>query len=310
GRVCGARVRDVLEGDTFDLMARVVVNATGPGCDVVRRMENPQAAVLVEPSRGTHLALDASWAPLGEGLLIPKTADGRVLFLLPWQGCTIAGTTDIAATPTDHPEPSDAEVDYLLGQLALWLDPAPDRNAVRARWAGLRPLIAADATSTASIVREHQIDIGPKGLVSVAGGKWTTYRLMAEETVDQVIASANLKPHSGCRTRSLALLGAAGFHAELASELATHFSIEADIAQHLAHAYGGRARDVLNAAGAAGKHRLAAGHPYIEAEVAWAREHEMACTADDVLARRTRLAFIDTAAAQAAKVRVEALLAG
>lgn len=310
GRLTGARVRDRMAHRSFDLRASAVVNATGPGGDVVRRMEDPAAAPLLEPSRGTHVALEHAWTPEGDGLLIPKTSDGRVLFLLPWQGGALAGTTDVAATASCDPEPSDAEINYLLQQLGEWLQPAPTRADLRASWAGLRPLIAEAATRTANIVREHHIEIGPRGLVTISGGKWTTYRRMAEETVDRLIEASGLTPRSACRTRDLKLVGADGYDENLPQTLAAQHDIDPDIAAHLAHAYGGLAPSVLAEAGADGTRRLSDGYSYIEAEVAWARRHEMAMTAEDVLARRTRLAFLDTRAAAAARPRVETLLAG
>ncbi|HEX5960515.1 MAG TPA: FAD-dependent oxidoreductase [Rhodanobacteraceae bacterium] len=309
GRLHGARVCDRLAGRQFALRACVVVNTTGPGGDTLRRMEQPDAAPLLEPSRGTHLALGRFWAPAGDGLLIPKTSDGRVLFLLPWQGGTLAGTTDVAANASFDPEPDDAEIDYLLQQLGEWLDPAPDRAAVRASWAGLRPLIAEAATRTASIVREHHIEVGPKGLVTIAGGKWTTYRLMAEETVDRVIETAGLETRNACRTRYLKLVGAEGFDEQLAQALAARHHLDADIAANLAHAHGDRAAQLLDEMDTEGTRRLSEPWPYIEAEVAWACRHEMALTSDDVLARRTRLAFLDARAAAHARPRVEAILA-
>ena len=309
GRLDGARVCDRMSGRRFDVRARVIVNATGPGGDALRRMEQPDVAPLLEPSRGTHLALEHAWTPKGDGLLIPKTSDGRVLFLLPWQDGTLAGTTDVAAVASFDPKPSDAEIDYLLEQLGEWLQPAPDRTAVRASWAGLRPLIAVAATRTANIVREHHVEVGPKGLVTIAGGKWTTYRRMAEDTVDRVIETGGLTARDACRTRELRLVGAAGYDEKLAQSLAARYSVDSDIAKHLAHAYGGLAGQVLEEGGDAGTRRLDEGHPYIEAEVGWARRHEMALTADDVLARRTRLAFLDARATDAARPRVEAILA-
>jgi glycerol-3-phosphate dehydrogenase len=309
GRLTGARVQDGPSGRQFEVRARSVVNATGPGSDAIRRLENPQARTLLAPSRGTHLAFDRDWAPLNDGLLIPKTSDGRVLFLLPWEGRTLAGTTDVAAPPSVRPKPHAEEVEYLLDQLAEWLEPAPDRESVRSSWAGLRPLIAEGAGDTASIVREHHVEVGPKGLVSIAGGKWTTYRLMAEETVDRVIEESGFTPRSACRTRELALRGADGYRAELADALAREHDLAEDIARHLAHAYGGLAESVLTEANGEGTERLAEGYPYIEAEVCWAARHEMALTAEDVLARRLRLAFLDEAAVDAARARVEVLLA-
>lgn len=308
GQLTGARVHNAFDGQRFEVRARAVVNATGPGSDALRRMEHADAAPLLAPSRGTHLAFDRTWAPRGDGLLIPKTSDGRVLFLLPWQGCSIAGTTDIATEPFPSPEASNGEIDYLLGQLGEWLEPAPDRAAVRATWAGLRPLIAANAVRTADVVREHHVEVGPKGLVTIAGGKWTTYRLMAEETVDRAIESAKLTPRGPCRTRDLVLAGAEGFHDQWAEVLAVRHHLHRDVADHLAHAYGALAENLLAEAGGNRTRRLAGNYPYIEAEVGWARRHEMAITADDVLARRTRLAFLDAAAAAAARPRVEELL--
>ncbi|HET7299884.1 MAG TPA: FAD-dependent oxidoreductase, partial [Oleiagrimonas sp.] len=271
-------------------------------------MEDAQAAGLIAASRGTHLALDACWAPAGAGLLVPRTSDDRVLFLLPWQGGTLAGTTDVAAAATDAPEPSDAEVDYLLGQLGEWLQPAPVRADIRAQWAGLRPLIAEQSTRTARIVREHHVEVGPAGLVSIAGGKWTTYRLMAEETVDRAIETAGLNAAGPCRTRALPLLGAENYHPGLVRELAARHGLDDDVARHLARAYGGQAEQVLQQAGANGHERLLAGYPYLLAEVTWARDQEMALTAEDVLARRLRLSFVDAAAATTARERVQSLL--
>lgn len=307
-RLTGARLRDCLDGREFTVHARVLVNATGPGSDHLRRLEDPHAPTRLAPSRGTHLMLDSSWTPAGDGLLIPRTPDGRVLFVLPWQGATLVGTTDIATLATRDPVPSAAEIDYLLLQLAQWFDPPPPRNAVRARWAGLRPLVAAGSTASARLVREHHLEVGPRGLITIAGGKWTTYRLMAQETVDRAIEHAGLAPRHICRTHELPLAGAHGFHAGFAAALAREHALDADIAMHLAHAYGGRAADLLTGAGAQGRRRLHPGHPYIEAEVAWARDREMALDAGDVLARRLRLAFIDEAAAAAVIPRVQALL--
>lgn len=309
GRIVGARALDRVADRTFTVHARVVINATGPGADALRCMADPETAPLLAPSRGSHIALDPRWAPAGDGLLVPRTADGRVLFLLPWQGQTIAGTTDNPAAPTADPQPLDADIDYLLAQLGQWLEPAPTRADVRAAWAGLRPLIsdATAAADSARIVREHHVELGPSGLITAAGGKWTTYRLMAEETVDRAVDAAGLEPRHGCRTRELPLAGARGYSPQLATELASRYALPADIAAHLAHAYGDQAIGLLD--GADGHRRLAPGHPWIEAEVTWARDHEMALSAADVLARRTRLAFVDAAAANRARTRVDALLA-
>lgn len=309
GAVRGACVRDMINGESIEVEARVVINATGPFADSVRRMEMPQAAPLLQPSRGTHLAFDKTWTPGEDALLIPRTPDGRVLFLIPWEGAAIAGTTDVPVSPARIPVPSEEEEAYLLKQLAEWLEPAPTEKDLRASWAGLRPLVMQSGREggTKNLVREHHIEVGEKGLVTIAGGKWTTYRLMAEEVVNRAVEEAGFEADP-CRTRELRLAGAEGYDEGLPGELASRFSVAEDIARHLARSYGGRASEVLEMApGAPGK-RLVENRPYIEAEVTWARNREMAQGAEDVLARRLRLAFVDGEAARLARARVESLI--
>lgn len=309
GRVCGARVRDMIGGDAIEIEARVVINATGPFCDGIRRMEDPSAEPIMRPSRGTHLAFDGQWTPGGDALLIPRTSDGRVLFFIPWEGAAIAGTTDVPAAAASVPAPTEEEEEYLFRQLGEWLEPTPRREELRASWAGLRPLVAppGNGGGTKDIVREHHVEVGARGLVTIAGGKWTTYRLMAEEVVDRAMEEAGFEA-GPCRTRELKLAGAEGYSESLARELAERHGLPSDIAAHLARAYGTRAEAVLALAPGAPDERLAKGYPYVAAEVAWAARHEMALGAEDVLARRLRLTFIDAAAAQVARPRVESLL--
>lgn len=293
GRIGGAQVRNVLTDESFLIRARCVVNATGPCTDHLRQLENPHATPLVTASRGSHIVLDQSWTPAGDALLQPKTADGRVLFVLPWQQHTLVGTTDVPAGLQDNPLPDEAEIDYLLKHLHALFDPPPWRSDILASWAGLRPLVASHAASTAQIVREHHLECGSKGLLTITGGKWTTYRNMAEETVDLAIASAGLRPQRSCQTRTLKLVGAAGFSAQLGAELADRYALEPDIAEHLAHAYGDRAHPLLAAASAEDRQRLLAGHPYVRAEISWACQQEMALSAEDILYRRLRLGLLD-----------------
>ena len=309
GRLCAATARDMIGGGDIEIKARVIINATGPFSDSVRRMESTDITPLLEPSRGTHLAFDRSWAPGDDALLIPRTPDGRVLFFIPWEGAAIAGTTDVAASAARVPMPSAEEEAYLFKQLAGWFDPAPQPGDLRASWAGLRPLVvqAGREGGTKNLVREHHIEVGAKGLVTIAGGKWTTYRLMAEEVVDRAVKEGGLSADI-CRTRETPLLGASDYRPALAHKLAEKFDLAADIAAHLAHAYGTRAEAVLALAPGARDERLAGGYPYVAAEVVWAARQEMAQGAEDVLARRLRLAFIDAAAARKARPRVEQLL--
>jgi len=244
------------------------------------------------------------------GILIPKTEDGRVLFVLPWLGHTLIGTTDEEASPAEPPTAGGAAIEYLLRHANRYLTRQIERTDIKATWAGLRPLIRDPrATDTAGLARDHVIVESPGGMITIGGGKWTTYRKMAQDAVDFAIRKANLSPAAPCRTASLPLIGAEGFDPANAKLLETRNSLDADVAQHLSRAYGGRAEQVAGLLAQVGSARLAAGLPFLEAEVVWAVRHELAQTALDVLARRTRVAFVDQAAAKAALPKVVELLA-
>lgn len=190
------------------LSARVVVNATGPRSDVIRRMSEPEAAARLAPSRGSHIVLPADVLGGQDGLLIPKTDDGRLIFALPWKGGTLIGTTDIAVTNvTDKPEPTSAEIEYLLTHARRYLSARLSRDDILDSFAGLRPLIRSSGSATASLSREHIVEVDRHGLVSILGGKWTTYRRMAKDTIDAASRTASL-PRVQSKTEDLPLLAA------------------------------------------------------------------------------------------------------
>lgn len=297
GRLCAAQGVNRLDGRPCTIRAHAIINATGPYSDRLRLLEHPDNPPRLTLSRGSHVILDRHWAPTDDALLIPSTRDGRVLFVLPWQSHTLVGTTDVPARLQDDPHPDTEEVHYLLEHLQRWFRCDISEQKIRARWAGLRPLLAAPQAGTAEIVREHMLETGPRGLISVLGGKWTTYRKMAEEALDRAIATAGLRPRNPCQTHTLRLLGAAGYSAGLAGQLATEFRLPEDSARHLAQAYGGQARELLEQAGAQGCQRLLPGHPYLKAEIDWARTREMAMTTEDILQRRLRIGFLNRQAA-------------
>ncbi len=331
GLVSGALVRDALDDGAASVAvsAKVVVNATGPFVDAVRRLDDPATPDILKTSSGVHIVLAGNFSPPDTGLLIPKTEDGRVLFLLPWLGHTLVGTTDNPAPVEDDPQASDTEVAYILRHVRQYFDLPVSETDVLARWSGLRPLVQPDAvhevqqaaahhhnqdnhnakpTSTARLSRDHTILISPSGLLTVTGGKWTTYRRMAEDAVDRAVQHAGLAPSGPSTTANLRLLGAQHFQAGAEVELARTYGLASDVAEHLHHAYGDRAELVARLAADGLGERLAPTLPYLEAEVAYARDHEFAHNADDVLSRRTRLAFLDERAAAAARERVEELL--
>ena len=334
GLVTGAVVVDAL-GDPapIEVSAAVVINATGPFADAVRRLDEPGIPDMLKTSSGVHVVLPGRFSPPDTGLLIPKTEDGRVLFLLPWLGHTLVGTTDNPAGVSAEPLAEAEDVEYILRHVRQYFELPVATSDVLSSWSGLRPLVepgdhgagghhahgSSEAPSsggpksngsTARLSRDHTIVTSRSGLVTITGGKWTTYRKMAEDAVDTAVATASLQPTSRSRTASLPLIGGEAFSPDGAAKLQAEYGLAADTAEHLHHAYGDRAPIVAVLAQRGWGERLAAGHPYLEAEVLYARDHEDAHFADDVLSRRLRLAFLDTAAALAAKARVEELLAG
>jgi glycerol-3-phosphate dehydrogenase len=308
GRLAGATVTDRLDGSVCHVAARAVVNAAGPYGDAVRRLADPDAAPMLSASSGVHIVLDARFAPPDTGLLIPKTDDGRVLFLLPWLGSTLVGTTDEPAEVVDEPAATEAEIAYILRHLERYFDVPVAREDVKSAWSGLRPLVSdPKAADTARLSRDHVVHVGDEGLVTIVGGKWTTYRRMAADAVDAAARVAGLGGVPASATRELRLAGAEHLDPDGASALLAR-GFDTDVAAHLHQAYGDRAGQVAELAEAGLGARLADGHPFIEAEVVHALRSELAVNADDVLHRRTRLGFLDDAAAATATARVASLL--
>ena len=309
GKVCGARVRDAIAGEQFNIRARGVINACGPFVDRLRQLDAPDSRPILKASTGIHIILSQRFAPPEAGLMIPKTEDGRVLFILPWQGHTLIGTTEAASAIVDHPPAREEEIEYLLRHINQYFNMAVTRADVKSVWSGLRPLVQApDTANTAQLVREHLIDVSDSGLLTVAGGKWTSYRKMAEEAVDQAIHTFLLGPVRACYTRRFPLFGAENFDARGESGLIKDYGLPADVAQRLHHAFGDQARRVAELARGGFSARLHADHPYLEAEVIHAVRHEFAERASDVLTRRLSLALLDNAAAIAALPRVVELM--
>lgn len=293
--VRGVVVRDRETGTEHEVPAHVVVNATGVFCDSIRRMAEPGAAAWVAPSQGAHIVLDRRFLPGRNALMVPKTDDGRVLFIIPWQDRLLVGTTDVPVEDADtEPRAQPAEIDFLLEHAGRYLQDAPRREDVLSVFAGLRPLVrAGSGRSTSALARDHLLR-EESGLVSITGGKWTTYREMAGQAVDVAARVAQL-PRRPCRTVDLPLHGAT---ADVAPMPLRAYGSDAGAVQALAQA---------RAEWAAPLHpRL----PYIGAEVEWAARHDMARSVQDVLARRTRALLLDARASIEAAPTVAALLAG
>ncbi|KAG0032584.1 mitochondrial glycerol-3-phosphate dehydrogenase [Podila clonocystis] len=317
-RLCGARVKDTLTGKEFKVKAKGIINATGPFTDGIRQLDDPSIQTIVSPSAGVHIILPNYYSPGNMGLLDPATSDGRVIFFLPWQGNTIAGTTDSPTEVTPNPMATEDEINWILGEVKNYLNPDVKvrRGDVLAAWSGIRPLVRDPAAkSTEGLVRNHMINVSQSGLLTIAGGKWTTYRAMAAETIDEAIKEFNLKPSRECSTERVKLIGSHGYSKTMFIRLIQQFGLETEIAQHLANSYGDRAWAVASLAHSTGKRwpvfgrRISGQYPYIEAEVRYAVRREYACTAVDVLARRIRLAFLNVHAALDALPRVVEIMA-
>jgi glycerol-3-phosphate dehydrogenase len=258
GFISGLTFKDEESGASHTLAARCVINATGPFCDELRRVDQPEAKPMIAPSQGVHIVLSREFLPGETAIMVPHTRDGRVMFAIPWHGHAVVGTTDTPIpASTLEPFPQREEIDFILETASDYLAKRPTRADVLSVFTGIRPLVkATDSSNTAALSRDHTIEISSSGLLTIAGGKWTTYRRMAEDAVDHatVLGQLNERP---CVTREL------------------------------------RIRDP-------GDH---------DDSAAWFARHEMARTVEDVLARRTRLLFLDARAALAKAPQVAAELA-
>ena len=310
GKISGAELRDRLTGERFAVSAKAVINATGPYADAVCRMDDAEAPSILKVSAGVHIVLDGRFSPPDSGFLVPRTDDGRVLFVLPWQGHTLVGTTDDPATVSDHPQPTPKDIAYLLGYVRRYFDVEVSEKDVRSSWCGIRPLVFdPKAKDTAQLARDHVILQSKSGMITISGGKWTTYRLMSEEAVDRAIAVTRLQPLRKCQTHAMKLVGGEAYDLEGHTLLMRLGDLPEDVARHLNRSYGDRASEILPLVLDGLGPRLHPDHPYIEAEVLHLIRHEQALTAADVLFRRMTLGLTDLAAARIAAPRVVALMA-
>ena len=294
--VCGARLRDEETGVEHEVYARTVINATGVFCDAIRRMDDPGVKSVIAPSQGAHLVLPKSFLPGDSAIMVPHTPDGRVLFAVPWHDHVVVGTTDIAVeTISLEPTPMEEEIDFILTTSAKYLSKGPERKDVLSVYAGLRPLVKmGDAKSSAAMSRDHTILISNTGLVTITGGKWTTYRKMAQDVVDQAetVAGFDRRP---CKTEHLQIHGWTRQH----------------IPEEHLRVYGADAsgvRSLLQQQPELQK-RIHPNMDYVGAQVIWAVREEMARTVEDVLSRRTRALLLGAAASVDAAPKVARMMA-
>ena len=297
GRIIGIRARDVEQDAAFDLRAKVVINAAGVDIESILALERPAQTSLLAMSQGTHFVLPRSFLPGETALMIPKTADGRVLFAIPWHGSTLLGTTDV---PIDHvstePTATRPEKVFLLEHIERYFGRRPAASEILSVWSGLRPLVRKNGGKTSQLSRDHTVLVSPAGMVTITGGKWTTYRRMGQDTIDRAIEVASL-PQRSSQTLDLKLHGWTDSSFADAPEWERVYGSDLPELQRLS-------ADDASLDGLFHP-RL----PYRMREVVWSARQEMARTTEDVLARRTRALFLDARAAIEAAPAVASLLA-
>jgi glycerol-3-phosphate dehydrogenase len=296
-KLTAVKIKDTIKDTTFEVKAKLFINCTGATADTIRLMANPSLKRRIRPSKGVHIILPYNVLNSNSALLIPKTPDGRVVFALPFEGELMVGTTDDDYTHlNEEPILNEKEIDYILETLAPYMAEKVEKQQVKSGFGGLRPLIVADErASTKSLVRDHEVEIDAQSqLISLLGGKWTTYRLMAKDTIDDAekILRGSI---SVCKTEEHILIGGNNYNPNGYKELSKKHNLSEEITQHLTDKYGSRAVQVieLTLKNPELAERLTPQYPHIKAEVVYTAQEEMACTVRDFMARRTRLELMD-----------------
>lgn len=297
GMVAGVKVKDLISGREYEVRAKAVVNATGIFVDGIMEMDVPTHEHMVQPSQGVHVVLDKTFLQSDYAIMIPKTDDGRVLFAVPWHDKVVVGTTDtLREKPELEPQALDSEIEFILNTAGRYMSRKPQRSDVLSVFAGLRPLAAPkkEGKSTKEISRSHKIFVSKNKLVTITGGKWTTYRKMAEDTVDKVIGLGLLEKRE-CVTKNLQIHG---------------YQTNPDLNDHL-YIYGSDQQAIRNlmASDETMAEKLHPRYDYTVAEVVWAVREEMALTLEDILARRVRLLFLDARVAVEVAPKVAGIIA-
>ncbi len=289
------RVHDALDAQPFDINAGCFINATGIFTDTVRKLDDNSAGPVLSLSRGTHLVVDKSFLPGDTAILVPETSDGRVLFAVPWHDTVIIGTTDVAVDQASiEPAPSEEEIDFILGNIGKYLSRDPQRADILSIFSGIRPLVRGNASNTAALSRDHYIEVAASGLISITGGKWTTYRKMAEDALTIAIEQKQLTP-AVCNTQDLYIHGAMAI-ADFNSP-SYYYGTDLPAIRKLEKA------DPSLAA------LIHPQLPYTRSMIIWATREEMCMTVDDALSRRTRAILLNAVAAVEAAPLVASLIA-
>ncbi len=297
GKICGVRVRDKIEDKFIEYGSEFVVNATGAFADTIRKLDNKDAKEIVEVSSGVHIVIDKKFLPNDEGIMIPKTEDGRVLFMLPYLGKTLVGTTDEESNLQTRPEVLPKDIEYLLRHIKRYFSVDVKKSDILSSWAGLRPLVLPSTSkSSKEIVREHTIEISKSNLITITGGKWTTYRKMAEEVMDVIAENYSRKNLHTCKTKDYKLVGSRGDLSKIKDKL-DKLNLEKEVCEHLLRTYGDSALEVLKY-DEFGYEKIVEEYPILKAEILYCVDNEFVKKPLDFLVRRVDLALIDVRSAK------------
>lgn len=305
GKAVGVRAMDTEKGTSFSIRAKSVINATGIFVDEVRKWEDPKSESMLAYSQGIHLVLPRDFFDGETAIIVPKTKDGRVIFIIPWHGQVLVGTTDTPIQAADYdPQPTASEIDFLLEHAGLYLRKQPQRSDIKSSFVGIRPLVRrSKSQATSKLSRDHTIVVENSGMLTITGGKWTTYRKMGQDVIDTAIRSHRL-PASPSSTATLKLVGADRNFENVPIEYGSERDFES------LKLYGDEQPELraLIEQNTALAQPIAPGYGYTRAEIVWGIRHEMARTAEDLLFRRTRLGLLDEKACRSAVPVVEELL--
>jgi glycerol-3-phosphate dehydrogenase len=312
GKLIQARVHNCLSGEYFEIRARAFINATGPFADGIRDLAKPGVRQRLRLSKGSHILLPMDAAAGRDALLVPKTDDGRVIFAIPWLGRLLVGTTEEEITLQDEMAVKEEEAEYLLKQLNRYLDRPLNKHQIVSGFAGMRPLVASgNSCRTKELIRDHEVEVdSSSGLISVLGGKWTTYRAMAEDAIDAVLQFLAM-PAAPCITSNHRLTGSKGWSPNFWADLVRDYGISKETARRLSSKFGAAAKEVLDLTkdNPQLKEPIVEGFSSVLAEVVYGFREEMATSIEDILARRTGLQLFSWEQARASAPAVGAILA-
>ncbi|HMW04683.1 MAG TPA: FAD-dependent oxidoreductase [Leptospiraceae bacterium] len=307
GKIVGAKVKDVTTDKEFTVATKLVINTTGVWIDEIRKMDDPNAKPVLSPSQGIHLVFPKSKIPCNSAMIIPKTSDGRVVFLLPWEDHVVMGTTDTPIQTISHePIPLKDEVEFLLKTGNEYLSSPLKKEDILSVFVGLRPLISLSGSSdTKNISREEMILVSDSNLITMSGGKWSTYRKMAEDLTDKMIQVGKLVPVRACETYNYNFIGKSGYSENMYLKIAQDYKLDLETAKRLRNYYGGEVFEIL------GKKpkEILKDSGFFEEEVLHAVRSEFALSVTDIIARRMRILFINLNLAESMIKPVATILA-